>query len=260
MKKILFSTILTLAATGTMTLTTSCEDQLDIEQKGVILTEKFYKTDADAEAALVAAYEGFMCNVVGRNHDGGGPSIYTPLKLILNECGDDVLAAGANSGDNTFGIMLNQFYYDAEAEVPKHMYTGLYHSVYDCNLVLDHFAKGTTAVQKRCAAEARVLRAYDYFLLANLWGTPPLVTKTLDPSAQPFNCDKDPEHPMNHQQLIEWIAQECENAANDLDERKSKDDKDGAVKVTRGFAYALAGKAYLSPSSMTRLKLPLKRL
>ena len=26
---------------------------------------------------------------------------------------------------------------------------------------------------------------------------------------------------------------------------RSKDDKDGAVKVTKGFAYALAGKAYL---------------
>lgn len=260
MKKILFSTILALAATGTMTLTTSCEDQLDIEQKGVIPTENFYKTDADAEAALVAAYEGFMCNVMGRNHDGGGPGIYTPLKLIVNECGDDVLAAGANSGDNTFGIMLNQFYYDAEAEVPKFMYTGLYLSVYTCNLVLDHFADATTAVQKRCAAEARVLRAYDYFLLANLWGTPPLVTHVLDASAQPFNCDKDPEHPMNHQQLIEWIAQECENAANDLDERKSKDDKDGAVKVTKGFAYALAGKAYLFAGQYDKAKIALKKV
>ena len=260
MKKILFSTILALAATGTMTLTTSCEDQLDIEQKGVIYTEDVYKTDADAEGARVAAYEGFMFNLVGRNYDGCGPSIYTPLKLILNECGDDVLAAGANSGDNTFGIMLNQFYYDAEAEVPKHMYTGLYHSVYTCNLVLDHFAKGTTAVQKRCAAEARVLRAYDYFLLANLWGTPPLVTKALDPTAQPFNCDKDPEHPMNHQQLIEWIAQECENAANDLDERKSKDDKDGAVKVTKGFAWALAGKAYLFAKQYDKAKIALKKV
>lgn len=259
MKKILFSTILALAATGTMTLTTSCEDQLDIEQKGVIPTENFYKTDADAEAALVAAYEGFMCNVMGRNHDSGGPGIYTPLKLIVNECGDDVLAAGANSGDNTFGIMLNQFYYDAEAEVPKFMYTGLYLSVYTCNLVLDHFADATTAVQKRCAAEARVLRAYDYFLLANLWGTPPLVTHVLDASAQPFNCDKDPEHPMNHQQLIEWIAQECENAANDLDERKSKDDKDGAVKVTKGFAYALAGKAYLFAGQYDKAKIALKK-
>ena len=156
--------------------------------------------------------------------------------------------------------MLNQFYYDAEAEVPKFMYTGLYHSVYDCNLVLDHFANATTAVQKRCAAEARVLRAYDYFLLANLWGTPPLVTQALDPSAQPFNCDKDPEHPMNHQQLIEWIAQECENAANDLDERKSKDDKDGAVKVTKGFAYALAGKAYLFAGKYEEAKIALKKV
>lgn len=260
MKKILFSTILALAATGTMTLTTSCEDQLDIEQKGVIPTENFYKTDADAEAALVAAYEGFMCNVMGRNHDGGGPGTYTPLKLILNECGDDVLAAGANSGDNTFGIMLNQFYYDAEAEVPKFMYTGLYLSVYTCNLVLDHFADATTAVQKRCAAEARVLRAYDYFLLANLWGTPPLVTHVLDASAQPVNCDKDPEHPMDHKQLIEWIAQECENAANDLDERKSKDDKDGAVKVTKGFAYALAGKAYLFAGQYDKAKTALKKV
>ena len=260
MKKILFSTILALAATGTMTLTTSCEDQLDIEQKGVIPTENFYKTDADAEAALVAAYEGFMCNVMGRNHDGGGPGTYTPLKLILNECGDDVLAAGANSGDNTFGIMLNQFYYDAEAEVPKFMYTGLYLSVYTCNLVLDHFADATTAVQKRCAAEARVLRAYDYFLLANLWGTPPLVTHVLDASAQPVNCDKDPEHSMDHKQLIEWIAQECENAANDLDERKSKDDKDGAVKVTKGFAYALAGKAYLFAGQYDKAKTALKKV
>ena len=260
MKKILFSTILALAATGTMTLTTSCEDQLDIEQKGVIPTENFYKTDADAEAALVAAYEGFMCNVMGRNHDGNGPGIYTPLKLIVNECGDDVLAAGANSGDNTFGIMLNQFYYDAEAEVPKFMYTGLYLSVYTCNLVLDHFAEATTAVQKRCVAEARVLRAYDYFLLANLWGTPPLVTHVLDASAQPFNCDKDPENPMTHQQLIEWIAQECENAANDLDERKSKDDKDGAVKVTKGFAYALAGKAYLFAGQYDKAKTALKKV
>ncbi len=260
MKKILFSTIMAMAAAGTMTLATSCEDKLDIEQKGVTPTESFYKTDADAEASLVAAYEGFMCNVMGRNHDGGGPGIYTPYKLIVNECGDDVLAAGANSGDNTFGIMLNQFYYDAEAEVPKYMYTGLYLSVYTCNLVIEHFGEGTSAVQKRCVAEARVLRAYDYFLLANLWGTPPLVTHVLEASAQPFNCNKDPDNPMTHEQLIEWIAQECEAAANDLDERKGTDDKDGAVKVTKGFANALAGKAYLFAGQYDKAKTALKKV
>ena len=256
MKKIIFSTLLTLAAAGTVTLTTSCEDQLDINQKGVTPTDSFYKTDADAEAALTAAYENFILYVFGRND----AYIYTPYRLITNECGDDVLAAGSNSGDNTFGIMLNQFYYDADAEVVRNMYSGLYLSVYACNLVLDHFLEGTSAVQKRCVAEARVLRAFDYFLLANLWNTPPLVTHVLEASALPYNCDKDPDNPMTHEQLIEWVAQECEAAVPDLDERASTADKDGAVKVTKGFANALAGKAYLFAGQYDKAKTALKKV
>ena len=244
-----------------MTLTTSCEDQLDIEQKGVILSENFYKTDADAEAALVAAYEGFMCNVVGRNHDGNGPGIYTPYKIITNMCGDDVLYASGNYGDHEFSGMLNEFRYDAEAEVPKFMYTGLYHSVYTCNLVTDHFQKAAdTPVKKRCVAEARVLRAFDYFLLANLWDNPPFVDHVLARTDLPYNCNKDPEHPMDHKQLIEWVAKECEEAAADLDERKGTDDKDGAVKVTKGFAWALAGKAYLFAAEYDKAKTALKKV
>lgn len=244
-----------------MTLTTSCEDQLDIEQKGVILPENFYQTDADAEAALVAAYEGFMCNVVGRNHDGGGSGIYTPYKIITNMCGDDVLYASGNYGDHEFSGMLNEFRYDAEAEVPKFMYTGLYHSVYTCNLVTDHFQKAAdTPVKKRCVAEARVLRAFDYFLLANLWDNPPFVDHTLERTDLPYNCNKDPEHPMDHKQLIEWVAKECEEAAADLDERKGTDDKDGAVKVTKGFAWALAGKAYLFAAEYDKAKTALKKV
>lgn len=244
-----------------MTLTTSCEDQLDIEQKGVILPENFYQTDADAEAALVAAYEGFMCNVVGRNHDGGGPGIYTPYKIITNMCGDDVLYASGNYGDHEFSGMLNEFRYDAEAEVPKFMYTGLYHSVYTCNLITDHFQKAAdTPVKKRCVAEARVLRAFDYFLLANLWDNPPFVDHCLERTDLPYNCNKDPEHPMDHKQLIEWVAKECEEAAADLDERKGTDDKDGAVKVTKGFAWALAGKAYLFAAEYDKAKTALKKV
>ena len=245
-----------------MTLTTSCEDQLDIEQKGVISTENFYQTDDDAEAALVAAYEGFMCNVVGRNHDGGGPGIYTPYKIITNMCGDDVLYASGNYGDHEFSGMLNEFRYDAEAEVPKFMYTGLYLSVYTCNLVTDHFQNAADSpVKKRCVAEARVLRAFDYFLLANLWDNPPFVDHVLGGTDLPYNCNnKNLEHPMDHKQLIEWVAKECEEAAADLDERKGTDDKDGAVKVTKGFAWALAGKAYLFAGEYEQAKTALKKV
>ena len=259
MKRTLYSTILAVAV-GSMALT-SCEDQLDIEQKGVTTTDKFYKTDVDAEAALAAAYEGFMCNVVGRQPDMGGPGIYTPYKIITNMCGDDVLYASGNYGDHEFSGMLNEFRYDAEAEVPKFMYTGLYLSVYTCNLVTDHFQNAAdTPVKKRCVAEARVLRAFDYFLLANLWNNPPFIDHVLAGTDLPYNCNKDPENPMDHKQLIQWVAKECEEAAADLDERKGTDDKDGAVKVTKGFAWALAGKAYLFAGEYDKAKTALKKV
>ena len=258
MKRTLYSTILAVAV-GSMALT-SCEDQLDIEQKGVTTTDKFYKTDVDAEAALAAAYEGFMCNVVGRQPDMGGPGIYTPYKIITNMCGDDVLYASGNYGDHEFSGMLNEFRYDTEAEVPRFQYSGIYLSVYTCNLITDNFKDPDTPVKKRVVAEARVLRALDYFLLANLWGTPPFVTSVLSGDALPYNCDKDPENPMSHEDLILWVAKECEEAAADLDERKSTADVDGAVRVTKGFAWALAGKAYLFAGKYDQAKANLKKV
>ena len=258
MKRTLYSTILAVAV-GSMALT-SCEDQLDIEQKGVTTTDKFYKTDVDAEAALAAAYEGFMCNVVGRQPDMGGPGIYTPYKIITNMCGDDVLYASGNYGDHEFSGMLNEFRYDTEAEVPRFQYSGIYLSVYTCNLITDNFKDPDTPVKKRVVAEARVLRALDYFLLANLWGTPPFVTSVLAGDALPYNCDKDPENPISHEDLILWVAKECEEAAADLDERKSTADVDGAVRVTKGFAWALAGKAYLFAGKYDQAKVNLKKV
>ena len=258
MQKTLYSALA--LAIGAMSLI-SCEDQLDIEQKGVTSIENFYKTDADAEAALAAAYEGFMCNVVGRQPDmPNAPGIYTPYKILLNMCGDDVLYASGNYGDHEFSGMLNEFRYDAEAEAPRFLYSGLYLSVYTCNLVTDYFKDADSPVKKRCVAEARVLRAYDYFLLANLWNTPPFVDHVLAGDALPYNCDKDPNNPMSHEDLILWIAKECEEAAADLDERKSTADVDGAVRVTKGFAWALAGKAYLFAGKYDQAKANLKKV
>ena len=257
-KRTLYSTLLAVAV-GSMALT-SCEDQLDIEQKGVTTTDNFYKTDVDAEAALAAAYEGFMCNVVGRQPDMGGPGIYTPYKIITNMCGDDVLYASGNYGDHEFSGMLNEFRYDTEAEVPRFQYSGIYLSVYTCNLITDNFKDPDTPVKKRVVAEARVLRALDYFLLANLWGTPPFVTSVLAGDALPYNCDRDPENPISHEDLILWVAKECEEAAADLDERKSTADVDGAVRVTKGFAWALAGKAYLFAGKYDQAKVNLKKV
>jgi hypothetical protein len=238
----------------------ACEKNLDIPQKGVSAYETFYKTDADAESALAAAYARFSTYVTGR----GNAFIYTPFKAALNNCGDDMYAAGSNFGDNDYMAALDEFRYDSGCEVIGNFYSGLFLANYACNLVIDNFKEGLpeggpTATTKRCVAEARVLRAYVYFLLTSLWNTPPFIDHVIA-DGLPYNSDKDPDKPMSHEDLYRWIANECDAAAADLDERKSTADKDGAVRVTKGFAWALQGKTLLFLGDYSAAKTVLKKV
>ena len=257
MKKILYSVL----AVAVVFFAASCdESRLDIPQKGVTAYETFYKTDADAEAAMAAAYARFATRVTGQD----GSSIYTDYKAALNNMGDDTYAAGSNFGDNDFMAQIDEFRHDSGNQVVDHFYSNLFQVNYACNLVIDNFKNGLpdggqTATTKRVVAEARVLRAYLYFLLTSFWNTPPFIDHVIT-DGLPYNSDKDPENPMSHEDLYKWVAKECEEAAADLDERKSTSDKDGAVKVTKGFAYALQGKTLLFLKDYAGAKTALKKV
>ena len=251
MKKIVYSIL----AVGALFTAVSCEKNLDIPQKGVTAIENFYKTDADAESALTAAYARFATRITGQD----GSSIYTDYKAALNNCGDDMYAAGSNFGDNDFMAQLDEFRLDTGNQVVDHFYSNLFQVNYACNLVIDNFKESNSTVAQRCVAEARVMRAYIYFILTNLWGTPPLIDHVIS-EGLPYNSDKDPENPMSHEDLLRWVASECEAAAANLDERKSTADKDGAVKVTKGFAWALQGKTLLFLKDYAGAKTALKKV
>jgi len=256
MKKIVYSVL----AVAALFAAVSCEKNLDIPQKGVTAIESFYQTDADAEAAMAAAYARFVTRVTGQD----GSSIYTDYKAALNNCGDDTYAAGSNFGDNDFMAQLDEFRLDSGNQVVDHFYKNLFQVNYACNLVIDNFKDGLpeggpTATTKRVVAEARVLRAYIYFILTSLWNTPPFIDHVIT-DGLPYNSDKDPDNPMSHEDLYKWVASECEAAVADLDERKSTSDKDGAVKVTKGFAWAVEGKALLFVKDYSGAKAALKKV
>ena len=257
MKKIVYS-ILAIAA---LFAAVSCEKNLDIPQKGVTAIETFYQTDEDAEAAMVAAYARFAQRVTGQD----GSSIYTDFKAALNNCGDDMYAAGSNYGDNDFMAQLDEFRLDSGNQVVDHFYKNLFMVNYACNLVIDNFKDGLpeggpTATTKRVVAEARVMRAYIYFLLTALWNCPPMIDHVIT-DGLPYNSDNtENENPMSHDDLFKWVASECEAAVPDLDERKSTTDKDGAVKITKGFAWAVQGKALLFVKDYAGAKAALKKV
>ena len=231
----------------------ACNDKLDIAQKASLTTATFYQTDDDFAHALGSAYEQFQCNTMGR---AMGPGIYTPARVLANHPGDDVNYGGSMYGDHEFGGSVDEFRFRHTPEAIDYHYQGLYLSIFPDNLVIEKFeaVENPTQFMKQCVAEARVLRAYNYFLLACYWGQPPHITKSISMSDTPTNSD------MTQQQYFQWVAQECENAVPDLLERQSTADKEGAYRITKGFAWAMAGKAYMFAGDFAKAKDCLKKV
>lgn len=241
---------------------TACEDKLDIPQKATLTTETYYQTDNDAEQALASAYEGFQFNTVGRTE---WAFIYTPARVLANHPGDDVNYGGNSYGDHEWGGSINEFRYLHTPEAILYHYKGLYLSIYRDNLVLQYFGEkeDATPFMKQAVAEARVLRAYNFFLLACYWGTPPFVDHVLSADETPTNSDSEtaPENaPKTQQAYFTWVGDECLKAVDDLTERKSTADKEGTYRVTKGFAYAMAGKAYMFAGDFAKAKDCLKKV
>jgi len=224
------------------------EDKLDIPQKGVIGIDSFYKTDEDAESALVAMYADFITNI------GGNDGIYVPYNIVFNYCADNVLAAGEFYGDNDQFASINEFRYDSQSSVIYQMYRRLYFVIYHANLVINNFEYGESAVKDRVISEARVVRAWCHMMAAMAWGNPPLIDRVLSGTDKPSNYEG------GHVGLLEWCAKEAAESVQYLDERASPADKDGAVRVTKGFAWAVQGKALLYAGDYAGAKIPLRNV
>ena len=242
MKKILYPIL------GLAMLFGACEDRLDIEQKGVVPADQFYQTDDDAENALNNLYQSCCLNIKGKPN-----GIYVALPLLINEAGDDLLAAGNMYGDNDFGAEINEFRYGITNEVIKNAYLGFYGVIYDANLILTNVADDSP-VKKRVRAEARTLRAWCHMMLAILWDCPPLVDRLLNADELPTNYEG------GHDALLQWCADEANAAVADLDERTSTQDEVGASRVTKGMALTVAGKALLFKGDYAGAKTALKQV
>ena len=231
---------------------TGCEKMLDIQKKGVISMEDFYQTDADAESALVNAYyqaARWLSNTMGTEAGWNECPLLNPFEYAS----DDMFAAGENKADGVEGNQINAFWYNDSNSVIAGSYHCYYMIINGANQVIDHFdgELADTPVKKRCVAEAKVLRAYVHLLLAMGWYNPPIVDHV------PVGGEL-PENAKDQNEILDFIIADCDAALPNLEEKSSKTDKDGAVKVTKGFANAVKGKAMLFKGDYTGAKAALK--
>ena len=181
---------------------------------------------------------------------------FGPIFGLTNFQADDMWLAGSGVGDCVKQREYQQFRYTYDNPLPQDAYTAFYRSIHKTNLVITNFTEAklgsaVTPVMKRCIAEARVIRAYDHMMLGIYWGTPPIVEEVLTSASRPANAE-------SQAAVMDWVSKEIDLALPDLTERQGKGDKAGAVKITKGFAYAVKGKALMWKKDYNGAKTALK--
>lgn len=202
----------------------SCNDMLNIPQHGVQNYETYYQTDEEAEAAIISCY----LQVKGNEMN------YVLGKNMLT---DDFWAGGGGRNDNSDLEGLNEFTFGTDQGYLQGMFQSYYGIIYKANVVLGHVPQ-ETETQLRARAEAKVFRAWSYFELISMWGNPPLVDHELEPSEyQRPNGTTEELWALVEKDLTEAIE------SGYLTQKSSADDK--TWRITKQFAQALLGKAYL---------------
>ena len=229
MKKILFS--VALLSAGMML--SSCNDMLEVEQKATSSTGNFYKTDADAESAVTAMYATYIGEI------GGNEGIWSAYIMGLNYSSDDVFAAGGDKADHTGFRELNEFRFDTNFGPVSTLYNHIYKAIYSANLIINYFdgELADTPVKKQAVAEAKVMRAWAHMLAAQVYYQPPLIDHLIT-SEKPTNAE-------SQKAIFDFCVKECEEAIPNLPDRKGQSDKEGAWRVTKGFAQFVGGKSAL---------------
>lgn len=230
---------LLLVAASALAITGCDQDKLDIPQKGVISFEDFYQTDADAESAVTIAYATTQKMF---SHNATTGYNYGPYFGLTNWMDDDIFLGGTGTEDCVEQREFHHFNFNPDHMDVKSPYEVLYMSILKCNYVLTNFTTERlgelSEIQKRCVAEARALRAFDYLVLGIYWGTPPIVETILTAADYPANAE-------SQEYVLRWVADQAQMAADDLKWRNGPTDYEGAVRITKGFALAIKGKAQL---------------
>ena len=203
---------------------TSCNDLLDIPQHGAINNDFYYETDEEAESAIVACYSA----VAGLGYNA---------LLGKNALTDDFWSGGGGRADNAALEACNEFTFNTDLDFLKGMWQSYYQMIYRANLVLENVDEDSD-IKLRARAEARVFRAWAFFELTSMWGTPPLVDHVLKASEFKMGNGKPAE-------LWAFIETDLKTAieSGKLTSKQGVNDK--TWRVTKEYAQALLGKAYL---------------
>ena len=211
-----------------LTGSSSCKKFLDKEVPGAFAEEDFYKTDQDVHQAVTGVYD-----MMQAHYNNNWGSLYM-IKTLLS---DESNAGGSDAGDQPGYQTIDKFNFDATNDKVRDAWRMSYFTIYRANKVINR-AKPETDLRKRLIAEAKFLRAFNYFELVSLWGNIPLVLDDIPASAY-TSTGRQPKAAIYAQ-----IEKDLQEAIAVLPPKNQYGGGD-KFRVTKGAAQALLGKALL---------------
>ena len=222
MKKILYSVALAACCMGTMT---SCSDFLDASNKSNVTAKQSFATKEGLNNLVNDAYQ-HLQNVYA-----------APLFTSCFSAGTDMYADGRNKMNealNTYETLT------PENTDIKNLYTYLYSGIRAANSV-SYYAQTAQVDEKtkgQLVGEARVLAAYEYYLLVNNFGGVPIM--------KDFLTTADTGYPKSSSEdVYAYIISELEDVISKNVLQASTATKGGG-RISQETAKAILAKTYLS--------------
>lgn len=211
-------------AVGCLTQVSCSKDFLDVPPQGQAPAENFWVTANDADLAVNAIYANLR----------SWPQVaFAPI--AIESMGSDEAEKGSSPTDATFMNDYDNFQQSSTQGQLKDFWNGQYQSINLCNQVLDNVPNISMDenLKNRYLAEAKFIRAYNYFRLVRAFGGVPLrlhVPKDASEYNIPRNSKED---------VYAAIEQDLNDAAAVLPTTYSGKD---IGRATKGAALALHAK------------------
>ncbi len=210
-------------------LFSSCKKELEVNSQERITLDNYYKTQADAFAALVSVYDRF-------GYQTGG--LYDKI-AIMDVAGDDQLAGGGGPSDiNDLQVMSN-YTLTAQVGPQGYLWSRGYSGIYRANVLLDKIngIQMDASLKARYIAETKALRAIFYFDLVRFFKNIPLIEGTVDP-ANLYNVTQ-----TTPTAIYAYIEKDLNDAIPALPNTVPAATEGG--RITKGAAQAVLGKVLL---------------
>jgi len=205
---------------------------LDVQPRGTILEENYYKTEAEAYTGLIAVYDKVPWTSNG----------YVTKVGALDAASDDQLAGGGGPNDVSQLQVFSNYTLTPATGPQDDIWAASYQGIYRANTLLKKLPgvpNMSDNTRARFTAEAKLLRAYFYFDLVRFFKNIPL---TLEP-IEKDNWYNVPQ--VAPQEVFAQIEKDLQEAIAEPNLPNTVSPASEGGRVTKGTAHALLGKVYL---------------